>query len=221
MAKRWNDEDDDLDIDIDFDRKEYMKKEITKGKSTLIAVGIAPVFSFVSRFVFNLTTDWLISLLAGLVGLVILSPLYKTLNIDVGKIGKKGWIKNGAVYAMTLLAVWVLLMNPPFGDYADPQVNDIQVEVYQGQERVKPENINSSEDYNVTLRIKITSNSDIKDKSVSIELDGESMDWEKDGDHHYVVEQENLQGKSEHTLIISMEDVNGNENTVEKSFTVE
>ncbi len=225
MAKRWNDEDDDLDIDVDFDRKEYMKKEINKGKSTLLAVAIAPVFSFVSLYVFNLTTEWVISLFAGLVGFAVLRPLYKVLNIDLDKIGKKGWAKNVAVYAMTLLAVWVLLMNPPFSDFADPQVNDIQVKVYKGDELVKEGNITSGESYNVTIRIKITDNSDIKDGSVEIIPRGfpaNPVKPHKDGEYHYAVDYKDIEldpGAS-YTLRISMEDVNGNSKTVDKKFTI-
>ncbi len=224
MAKRWDEDDDDLDIDLEFDRVEYMKKEIDKGKSTLVAVAIAPIFAVVTMVIFNITEVWQISLATGMLGLIFLKPIYDILNIDLDKVGKKGWLKNGGVYFLTLLAVWIILMNPPFGDFVDPQVDEMEIEAYDDDELVPMENISGEKEYNVTLRIKITSNTAIRHESV--EVDEERGNWDYDNksgprleeEHWYVVTYSRLKGNESYEIRISMEDVNGNSNTVFREF---
>lgn len=135
MAKRKKkEEEEEPDFEMpDFDREEYMRNEIKKGKTTLVAVGLAPVFSVVSFFAFSATEEWTIGLFAGLLGIVFLKPIYDYLDLDMDSVDTKGWIKNFGVYALTLLAVWIVLMNPPFGDFADPRVNELNVEIREGE----------------------------------------------------------------------------------------
>ncbi len=217
MAKRWSEEDDDLDVDLEFDRVEYMKKEINKGKSTLIAVAIAPIFGIITMYVFTLTLDWLISLLTGMLGLIFLKPIYDILNIDLDKIGKKGWVKNGGVYFLTLLAVWIILMNPPFGDFVDPQVNEMEIEVYYEGNWIPLEetNVSDRDEWDVRVRLKITSNTKMR----RVEINNEEIEPE-DG-HWYVVSYQGMEVGDHETLRISMEDINGNSRTVERGFTLE
>ncbi|MBS3817001.1 MAG: hypothetical protein KGY76_05500 [Candidatus Thermoplasmatota archaeon] len=224
MAKRRKKEDEeDEGFEIpDFDREEYMKKEINKGKSTLISVGIAPIFSVVSFLVFDMTQEWTVGLFAGLLGLVFLKPIFQILKIKVDELGTKGWAKNFGVYFMTLLAVWVLLMNPPFSDYADPRVNEIQVEIRRGGELV--DNITDGVNYNVTFRAKVTSNSEIKDDSVYITFpypEGNKTKMNKGEDNYYTMTYINVTaGSKPYQLRIEMEDVNGNSNSVIESVTI-
>jgi len=226
MAKRWSEEDDDLDIDIEFDRVEYMKKEIHKGKSTLIAVAIAPIFALVSMYIFTLTMDWLISLATGMLGLIFLKPIYDRINIDLDRIGKKGWIKNGGVYFLTLLAVWVILMNPPFADFADPQLNELNIEVYEDDQWIPQEeaNITAGESYRIRIIAEITDNVAVDEDSVRLEFDGEPWEGPMDylGNHLYSFEpNDNVEVQTgTYTIIIRMEDVNGNRNLVETDFTL-
>jgi len=220
MAKRWNEDDDDLDIDLEFDRIDYMKKEINKGKSTLVAVGIAPIFAVVTMTIFNLTEVWQISLATGMLGLIFLKPLYDLLNIDIDKIDKKGWAKNGGVYFLTLLAVWIILMNPPFGDFVEPQINEMEIEVDVGEDEenwtsLEKVNISEREEWDVRVRLKITSNSKMR----SVEINDEEI--EPEDEFWYTIHYEGMEVGESKTLEIDMEDVNGNSKTEFRSFTLE
>ncbi|MFP4001328.1 MAG: hypothetical protein ACLFSM_01945 [Thermoplasmata archaeon] len=218
MAKRYNEEDDDLDLDLDFDREEYMHKEIDKGKSTLIAVGLAPFFAFVTMYVFTLTEVWQISLVAGMLGLIFLKPIYDYLDIDLDKIGKKGWVKNGGVYFMTLLAVWVILMNPPISDFADPQIDDVAIEVNHQGEWKSPdqiENITENAPYEIRVVANVTDNDEVDPSSVMIKFEG--GDWEnmnKTEDYIYEYRPEGEFETGTYNIKIKVEDVNGNRNSV-------
>ncbi|MFW5953104.1 MAG: hypothetical protein ACOCSJ_02980 [Candidatus Natronoplasma sp.] len=229
MAKRWSEEDDDLDIDLEFDRVEYMKKEIQKGKSTLVAVAIAPIFAFVTMYVFTLTEVWQISLVTGMLGLIFLKPMYDIFDIDIDKIGKKGWIKNGGVYFLTLLAVWIILMNPPFADHADPQLNELRIEVYEDGQWISQDeaNITSGESYRIRIIAEITDNVAVDEDSVTLEFDEKPWEGPMDypGNHLYEFEPsengEEVQVETgSYSVTIRMEDVNGNRNLVETGFTL-
>ncbi|MEF8831888.1 MAG: hypothetical protein V5A66_00020 [Candidatus Thermoplasmatota archaeon] len=232
MAKRWNEDDDDLDIDLEFDRVEYMKKEINKGKSTLIAVAIAPIFALVSMSVFNLTMNALISLLIGMLGLVFLKPIYDILNIDIDKIDKKGWVKNGAVYFLTLLAVWIILMNPPFGDFAGPQVDDVRLEIqdqdgdWVTQDEVNVTNLTGDEQIRVVAEV--TDNAAVDDDSVQMAFKSENyVDMNKSETSENIYESGPLDRSlgelesGEHKVVIRADDINDNSNKVEMVVTLQ
>ncbi|MBS3782675.1 MAG: hypothetical protein KGY66_06205 [Candidatus Thermoplasmatota archaeon] len=233
MAKRWNEDDDDLDIDLEFDRVEYMKKEINKGKSTLVAVAIAPIFALVSMSVFNLTMHSLISLVTGMLGLIFLKPIYDILNIDIDKIDKKGWVKNGGVYFLTLLAVWIILMNPPFGDFADPQLNDVWVEVdiNDNGEWIPVEDVNTTDveegkSYPIRIVAEITDNDAINENSVKINFENEGWkNMTKIDTHLYAFDPDITieSGTHNYEFRIRMEDMKGNSNSVnvDHKFTLE
>ena len=231
MAKRWKEDDDDLDLDLEFDRVEYMKKEIEKGKSTLVAVGLAPIFAFVTMYVFTLTEAWQISLAVGMLGLIFLKPIYDILNIDIDKIGKKGWLKNGGVYFLTLLAVWVILMNPPFADYADPQIENVEIEinhegVWKSPDQI--ENITENAPYEIKVVAEVTDNVEVDEESVTIEFEGEGpYNMNKTDNHQFeyetgeTFEPDEPEGKETYEVYITAEDVNGNSNSLDTELIIE
>ncbi len=211
----------------EFDRKEYMKKQINEGKITLVSIAIAPIFSVISHLVFNHTGDWETGILAGLIGLFFLKPAYSALKLKVDDLNTKDWAKNFGIYSVTLLAVWILLMNPPFSDLADPTVNEIEVWIYDEEgELVEIEDISYEEEYNITIRAKITSNSEVKEDSVYITLEDDEENrtrMEKDDlhEHYYLMTYENVWPRDEpYEVKIEMEDVNGNTNTGVKEFYI-
>lgn len=237
MAKRWKEDDDDLDLDLEFDRVEYMKNEINKGKSTIIAVAVAPLFALVSMYVFTLTMEWVISLLAGLLGIIFLKPIYERTDIDIDKLGKKGWAKNGGVYLLTLLAVWVILMNPPISDFADPQFQEVEIEIYD-PEQEDPEqeewvsqdeaNITAGESYRIRVVAEITDNVAVDEDTVEIEFDTREGSMDKFDDHMYEFSPEDLtfdaeteEGEESYDVYITVEDVNGNTNDFDDTLTIE
>ncbi|MEF8873782.1 MAG: hypothetical protein V5A88_03815 [Candidatus Thermoplasmatota archaeon] len=219
MAKRRKKEDEEAEFEMpDFDREKYMKEQINQGKTTLVSVAVAPAFAVVSFFAFDTTGEWAVGLFAGLLGLAFLKPIYQMLKLEVDELGNKGWLKNFGVYFMTLLAVWILLMNPPFGDFADPRVNELEVWILNDEgDLIDADNITMGEEYNVSFRAKITSNTEIKDDSVYITVDdGERTQMNKEeGDHYYTRTYKNVVARREPFRVkIEMEDINGNSNTV-------
>ncbi len=115
----------------EFDEKEFLRKELRDTRTVFLTVGYAALFGLVA-FVLSLISEKLI--IAGLAlllgGLISLKYVYPLLKVKVEEFQKKNWAGNVAWFFLTFLAVWVLLMNFPFSDHADPDIEDLVVWVY-------------------------------------------------------------------------------------------
>ncbi len=221
MAKRRKknkEEEEDYDFEFpEFDRIEYMKHEINKGKSVLVSIALAPLFSLASLEVFKLTGDWSIGFLTGIFGMLITLKIFEYLPLDISKFGKKEWAMNGAMYFLTWLGIWILLMNPPFGDFTDPVLNqvDFYVEIDGEWEAIDEANVTAQRDYKIMLEAKITDNDAVDEGSVTIEYEGDTIPMDPVGDHRFSVVFENVTADASTKMFtIRMEDVNGNSNSV-------
>ena len=232
MAKRKKREEEDEEEEFDFempefDRIEYMKDEIRKGKSILISVAIAPIFSFVALQLFILIGDWTLAMLGGLSGLVLIPPLLRTLGVNTDELGKKEWGTDIVMFFFTFLAIWVILMNPPVNDFAHPTVNDMDIMVQEGDKwvKLKEANITNGEEYNITIDAKITDNVDVKDNSVQVRIippsSSEWGDMTKEDSNRYTAEFNGITAQDQsYKVNFKVEDVNGNSATLSKSFTI-
>ena len=230
--KREEDEEDEEEFDFEvpeFDKVEYMKDEIRKGKSILISVAIAPIFSFVALQLFLLIGDWTLAMIGGLTGLVLIPPVLRTLNVDTGELGKKEWAMDAAMFFFTFLAIWVILMNPPVNDFTHPTVNDMDMMVQDPDtgEWVKLDeaNITNGEDYTIKVEAKITDNVDVKDSSVKARIippsGSEFRQMNKEGDKQYTIIFQNVTATNQNYKInFKVEDVNGNSATLSKSKSI-
>ncbi|MFW6375942.1 MAG: hypothetical protein ACOCZJ_02145 [Thermoplasmatota archaeon] len=234
MAKRKKreEEEDEEEFDFEvpeFDRVEYMKDEIRKGKSILISVAIAPIFSFVALQLFLLIGDWRLAMIGGLTGLVLIPPVLRTLNVDTDQLGKKEWATDAAMFFFTFLAIWVILMNPPVNDFAHPTVNDIEVEVQDPETgewvELSDANITNGEEYNITIRAKITDNVEVEDDELEARIippnDSQYRDLNKEEDNHYTIIFKNVEAPDNYKISFEVEDVNGNSATLTKSFSLD
>ncbi len=234
MAKRKKreeqEEEEEFDFDVpEFDKVEYMKDEIRKGKSILISVAIAPIFSFIALQLFLLIGDWTLALIGGLTGLVLIPPVLRTLNVDTDELGKKEWAMDAAMFFFTFLAIWVILMNPPVNDFAHPTVNDMDVMVQDPDTgewvKLKNANITNGEDYTIKINAKITDNVDVEDSSVKSRIippsGSEFQQMNKEEDNHYTIIFNNVTATNQNYKInFKAEDVNGNSATLSKSKSI-
>ncbi len=222
MAKRRKKDEEEEDYDFEFpefDRVEYMKKEINKGKTVIVAIAIAPIFSLLSIEVFKLTDDWFYGFLIGVFGLLLTIKVYEYLPIDISDFGKKEWAMNGAMFFLTWLGVWILLMNPPFNDFTDPVLNrvEIYVETDGNWTALEEANLTHGEEYDIRVVAKITDNVAVDEDSVTlrvIEFGDNPLDMESIGDHkyEYTFEDQTLDQR-QLELVFNMKDVNGNTNS--------
>lgn len=117
----------------EFDEKEFLLKELRDTKTVLLTVGYGAAFGSVAGLLSNLSESLIpIGLALVLGGLVSLKYFYPFLKIDVSQFQKKNWAGNIAWFFFTFLAVWVLVINFPFADHADPSVTFVTVWVDNG-----------------------------------------------------------------------------------------
>lgn len=109
----------------DFNEREFLEKDITVTKTVLLSALLALVFGVVAYF----TTDisYVIGLLIIVIGAVALKYIFDLLPWDFSKVENKTWLGNGAMFFFLALGIWILLLNPPFGDTVDPQIHDLEV----------------------------------------------------------------------------------------------
>ncbi len=219
MAKRRKKEEEEDDIFEwpEFDEIEYMKEEIKKGKSVLFTIAIAPIFSYLSMQVFLLTEDWTYGFLVGIFGMLITFKLFEYVRIDISDFGKKEWALDGAMYLFTWIAIWIVLMNPPFHDFAAPTLNDFEIEVdLDGdgnytllEDAQKDGTIENGEDYDIRVIATVTDNVEVS--SVEIMFNTQQTQMDRIDEHQFMKEFEGVTaGASEREFILFMEDVNGN-----------
>jgi len=231
MAKRRKKEEAEEDYDYEFpefDRKEYMLDEIRKGKCVYISVAIAPIFSVFALYVFRYSGHQaVLGFLVGLAGLGVLKTLFQIAGIEIDELGLKEWAMSAGMYFFTFLAIWVVLMNPPFSDFAPPELEDVVIEFEEDGEIIAHEYVqeNISEEnkeYNVTIIATITDNTEVDHESVQIYLDGDWYYMEHEPDtHEYRFDLGEIEVGEGHTdIAFRMEDIHGNEAEVSERLDV-
>ncbi len=212
--KKEEEESDDFEFP-EFDRMQYMKDEINKGKSVLISMALAPIFSYLSFKIFEISMEWSFGFLLLILGIFILEPVHKFLKVDVERFGKKEYAMNWAMFFFTWLIVWIILMNPPFGDFADPTLDRFGVSVLTDPvnntwEPLGEVGLVNGESYTINITARITDNVGIREDSVTIEFMGNVYGMNRVDEHTYNITFEGVVARSNpYFFVVSMEDVNG------------
>jgi len=117
----------------DFDEKEFIKKELADTR-TLILTVIYAVFFGISAGVLMLASEELlgVAFMMGIAGIVSLKYVYPLMKVDTSTFQKKNWLGNTAVFFFTFLAIWVLVLNVPISDHAQPTVENVIIWVDDG-----------------------------------------------------------------------------------------
>ena len=218
----------------EFDERDYMKKEMRDAKVAIITIVFAIV---VALMAYGLTAvgQTGLGLLFGALSLVLLPTIYRGLDIDTLSFEKKNWLGNGIMFLFTWIGIWILLCNPPFSDFADPDIEDVQFMV-DGDEWAYIDDaatgiqVNESvvTGVNITIRARVSDNIDIKSGSVEIAIteqnfgdviDPQWVDMTSVGDHLF--EHRLIEGASgQYEFMIRAEDVNGHSAEYSYSFEI-
>jgi hypothetical protein len=117
----------------EFDEKEFLKKEIKDTRISLVTIVLAIVFGILAGGLAAIDRSLVLpSLLIGLAGVVGLKYIYELLKIDVSHFQKKNWLGSIGTFFFTFLAIFVLLINIPSMDLANPSVEDVSIWVADG-----------------------------------------------------------------------------------------
>jgi len=199
----------------DFNEREFLEKDVAVTKTVLITAVLAVLFGIIAY----LTTDiaFAIGLLLLFAGAVSLKYIIQKMPLDVSTVENKTWLGNGALFFFLALGIWVLLLNPPFGDTIDPEINDMQV--WNGNAQlVKPYN-SVPEGQSITFNATVTDNGDLSTVHFTITGSGGgtwNMTESSDGRYEFV----HTFTDGTYNIIVSAIDDAGNEETFNFSVQV-
>jgi len=112
----------------EFDEVEFMRKEISGARAAAAVVGWAILGALVSFVLFPV--NWILAFFVGLLAVIGLFYVFPFVGIRTKTFQRRDWIGHGAIYFFSWLAFWIVLLNPPFSDHADPAVFGFQVGSY-------------------------------------------------------------------------------------------
>ncbi|MCD6512873.1 MAG: hypothetical protein J7K61_04655 [Thermoplasmata archaeon] len=111
----------------EFDEEEFRKREYRKAMTAFISFIFGIVIAVISVIVWTNSDSsiaWPITFLFALASIGFLAKVLQFLKIDIKSFSKKEWAGSIAFYFFTWLALFILLINPPFYD-ASPPVIDV------------------------------------------------------------------------------------------------
>ena len=127
MARRKRKEETDW-VAPDFDEVGYMRREIQGAHAAVATILWAVVGAIVAFLLFSVLPA--LAFFAGIAvgfGLYFILPLF---GIKTDAFKRKDWTGHGITYFFSWLAFWIILLNPPFGDFTDPTIQGISVSPY-------------------------------------------------------------------------------------------
>ena len=109
----------------DFDEVGYMRTEIQAAKTAVVTIAWAVVGAIVSFLLYSVNAA--LAFFAGIAVAIGLYYVLPFLGISVRAFKRKDWTGHGITYFFSWLAFWILLLNPPFGDFTTPTIQAISV----------------------------------------------------------------------------------------------
>jgi hypothetical protein len=166
MEKRRKEKDEEEDKPFKipkFDEKAFLKKERRNIKASFLSFLFGCLlalicFGFWALMGKELELRWALVFLVAIANAVFLKVVFLRFNVDLTDFGRKNWFGSYAIYFLTWLIVFIVLVNPPFYDDELPQVETAVLPVIQ-----EPGG-------DVLFVAKITDNVGIDKSSLSLEI---------------------------------------------------
>jgi hypothetical protein len=208
----------------EFDEVKFIKKEFTKAKVAFITAGYAVLFALLSYVLLSMDYEnWQVPVIVGFFAVFTLPLLFRQLKIDLEEYELKSWIGAGAIYFFIWLAVFIILCNPPFSDFAEPEIESPTIYVnnpINGTDTWVKLNttagiyeISRSNEFNITTNI--YDNWNLDENSISIKLidsSGNSFDYNRtennNAKYEFIYEKNSLRS-GRYDIVIEAEDEAG------------
>ena len=219
MAKRRKEKDEEEDKPFKmpkFDEEAFLKREKRNIKSTFISFLFGCLMALIcfAFWVLMGQSDfrWPLVLLVAVVKATFLRYIFQRVNLDLTDFGRRNWFGSYAIYLLSWLIVFIVIVNPPFYDDENPLIELV----------VMPDMQEPGGD--VFIVAKITDNAGIEKQDITFSLDGETIPQSNysyvDSIFRYSYDgPENITEDEEHDFTITVKD-NGEHSKVEKgTFT--
>lgn len=231
MAKKRKKEKKEEDYEYkepEFDEEEYLRKEVRDSRALFATLGYAVLIGIVS---FGLTfVDVALAALVGFIAMVFLRHIYPRVGVDTTLLEKKNWAGNIIMYLFTWLAVWILLVNPPFSDFAEPTIENVGIYFQDdsGNWTKKNDTTDLKDLWNVSINATIVDNVDVDKNTIIITIEREIGDeyteiysgpMERIGENRYSYILVDVDA-GKHKYTIKASDINNNEASFSGTFEV-
>lgn len=114
-------------IPPDFDEDHFIHKELVSFHTTVILFFVGIIAAVASWGAFaaldGARTGWLVGMVILALFFGFLRPIFRILNVDIAHWARREWIGTGFLMFFTWLSFFIMLVNPPISDFADPDAN--------------------------------------------------------------------------------------------------
>lgn len=110
----------------EFDRLDYIKTEVGISKATMIAALFSIPMALAAMFIVPVG-GVAAGFMAGITGIAFVYILLPMVKIDIKPFKWTHWAGIMSTYFLVFLAAWVVLCNPPFNDFASPDIRAVTV----------------------------------------------------------------------------------------------
>jgi hypothetical protein len=145
-----------------FDEEAFLKRERRNIKATFISFLFGCLMAFICFGFWALIGKndirWGLVFLVGGINAAFLKYIFLRVNIDLTDFGRKNWFGSYAIYFVTWLILFIVLVNPPFYDDEAPR---IEVAVLPSMQELGG---------TVLIVAKITDNSDLEKQNIKFEM---------------------------------------------------
>ena len=231
---------DEFDLKLpEFDEHQYISLELRKIKVSVIAFIFAIIMVIVTYQLYLVTyPDARAPVILGILGVLAIPIISRYIKIEIDDFDWKNWFGAGAVYVLTWLAVFILVCNPPFSDFIEPEIDDVKFTYQQAGNNtwrswdtdpglIRP---TLTAPVNINVSAKISDNSAVDKDSVDLIIKGSknSTTYIKNMEHlegnFYRVVFENSDQLSSnnnpYTYSIEAKDVHGHKKVITGKFDI-
>ena len=113
----------------EFDEKQFLLDEIKTTKRVVLIVLYGMLFGVLAAVATAVTKNGYFGLMVFLLGVFLIKYFLITMQFDLSKFTKKTWAESALWFFVTSLAIWILVVNPPFMDYIAPDVKNVRLSV--------------------------------------------------------------------------------------------
>lgn len=202
----------------EFDEVEFMQKEIGNTKVALLTI-IFSVPIAILAYLITLAGMPVAAFLIGIGSIFLLRYVYQFFNIETDEFQTKDWVGNGAMFFLTWLAIWVLILNMPFSDLTNPTIGKVNMmncpdiaEITLDSESDNTCTLSPNETRDFTVTTTVTDNSEVQTVVIQFTSPTVSYVMTKGSGDSYSYSLLISEGESR-TFHIVAEDVNGHTET--------
>ncbi|MDQ1371499.1 MAG: hypothetical protein QG582_413 [Candidatus Thermoplasmatota archaeon] len=191
----------------EFDEREFLLKELKDTKTVLMTVMLGAFFGAVAGVLSGISESLVMIGFALMVGGAFsLKYIYPLIKVDTSTFQRKNWAGNVFWFVMTSLAIWVLVLNFPFADHADPSVTEVTVWVSNGTNQTAIDYVyidsagsyiwvprwgeelstmvHSSATYTINITAKVADNGELTTVRISVNS-GDAATMSPEGSHRF------------------------------------